>query len=441
MELVNKIDETLSFNDRTIRVTGSATEPWFVAKDICSILGLPNMIEALKSIPEKWRGSVKLTTFGGLQSMVTINEAALYKLIMRSRKPVAQKFQEFVCEVILPTIRKTGEFKLQALLDEKEKQVRTLTEEKTLLERKNSEFSHKYQRRLRTSYKVGMHVYVGRKSSIRGQFKPGITTNLNQRLVDLENGEPEKFEYIKVWETRFAPYIESIIKLNFQRYVVGDSPTEYLDDSCYDQVMELIDRLVTTCNDFDTYTAPAVESPTLSEIKEPPAIYVNGNKRETKKCSSCGLRKKFSEFSYWEASKKLESLEEDIVFETDVEFESFINGYVRSQCKGCCTHRDRELAKKLQHNPNFRKKLCCTCDCMVLDTLYFYNQDGSRYDDCIACYMKNNNIEEEVKQCSECKLILSPTDFHRHSKNSLRKQCKKCRNDKIVAKRNAALKF
>ena len=36
---------------------------------------------------------------------------------MRSNKPIAQKFQEVVCEEILPTLRKKGEYKIQSIID------------------------------------------------------------------------------------------------------------------------------------------------------------------------------------------------------------------------------------------------------------------------------------------------------------------------------------
>ena len=68
-------------------------------------------------LPEKWRGSEKLNTFGGEQNMNIINEAGLYKLVMRSNKPIAQKFQEVVCEEILPSLRKKGEYQIQSILD------------------------------------------------------------------------------------------------------------------------------------------------------------------------------------------------------------------------------------------------------------------------------------------------------------------------------------
>ena len=121
MELLKQINETVSFNEKNIRVVGSYDEPWFVAKDICNILELKNITETMKIIPEKWRSSEKLNTFGGEQNMIIINEAGLYKLIMRSNKPVAQKFQEVVCEEILPTLRKKGEYQIKSILDKNKK--------------------------------------------------------------------------------------------------------------------------------------------------------------------------------------------------------------------------------------------------------------------------------------------------------------------------------
>ena len=59
MDLINQIDETFIFNDKEIRVIGEYNSPWFVAKDICDILGLTNITNALKNIPEKWM-SLKL---------------------------------------------------------------------------------------------------------------------------------------------------------------------------------------------------------------------------------------------------------------------------------------------------------------------------------------------------------------------------------------------
>ena len=123
-ELINSIDKSLSFNDENIRVLGTSENPMFVVKDICNILGLTNVTETLRNIPEKWRSSVSLKTgnSSNFQTSCVVNEAGLYKIIMRCNKPVAKPFQDFVCEEILPSIGKTGEYKYQKILDEKNKE-------------------------------------------------------------------------------------------------------------------------------------------------------------------------------------------------------------------------------------------------------------------------------------------------------------------------------
>jgi len=119
-DLINSIDMNLSFNNETIRVLGTSENPMFVVKDICKILGLSNVTATLRNIPENWKCLLKVKTFTqGQQTTCVVNEAGLYKIIMRSEKPIAQPFQEFVCEKILPSIRNIGEYKYQKILDEK----------------------------------------------------------------------------------------------------------------------------------------------------------------------------------------------------------------------------------------------------------------------------------------------------------------------------------
>jgi len=106
----NKILKVFNFDNKNIRTIGTCDNPWFVVKDICDILDLKKIDSAIRNIPKKWKGSQVLSTPGGLQEVTIINEPAVYKLIMRSNKPNAEKFQEFVCEEILPSIRKTGSY-------------------------------------------------------------------------------------------------------------------------------------------------------------------------------------------------------------------------------------------------------------------------------------------------------------------------------------------
>jgi prophage antirepressor-like protein len=113
-ELVNAIDKTLHFTEKNIRVLGTNDDTWYIAKDICVVLGFKNVTEALRHVPENQRG-VTLVNPNTSQNCIKITEQAMYKLIMRSNKPTAQNFQDYVCGEILTSIRKTGLYKLEEI--------------------------------------------------------------------------------------------------------------------------------------------------------------------------------------------------------------------------------------------------------------------------------------------------------------------------------------
>lgn len=89
-----------------IRVTIIKGDPWFVAADVCKVLGLSNTTVFLANLAVDEKAKLNLGLRGG--GVNTVNEAGLYKLILRSRKKEAVKFQDWITRDILPTIRKTG---------------------------------------------------------------------------------------------------------------------------------------------------------------------------------------------------------------------------------------------------------------------------------------------------------------------------------------------
>lgn len=102
--------QTFNFNNNDVRVINIDGEPWFVAKDICTVLGISKYRDAISSLDNDERGSVKVDTLGGIQSMTTINESGLYNLIFRSYKTEAKSFRRWVTHEVLPQIRKHGIF-------------------------------------------------------------------------------------------------------------------------------------------------------------------------------------------------------------------------------------------------------------------------------------------------------------------------------------------
>jgi len=103
-----------NFNSNQVRVILIDGEPWFVANDVCQVLELDNTTEALKRLKVYEKDGIDLNdTIGRTQRMLVISESGLYRLILRSNKPQAEPFQDWVVQEVLPQIRKTGKFDLQ----------------------------------------------------------------------------------------------------------------------------------------------------------------------------------------------------------------------------------------------------------------------------------------------------------------------------------------
>jgi prophage antirepressor-like protein len=101
--------QLFDFNANKIRVTTIKGEPWFVAADVCRVLGLNNPTKAMGGLD---KCEVTLSPIQGQRGMPLniIKESGLYKLAMRSDKPEAKPFQDWVAKEVLPSIRKTGAY-------------------------------------------------------------------------------------------------------------------------------------------------------------------------------------------------------------------------------------------------------------------------------------------------------------------------------------------
>lgn len=95
---------------RTVTIDG---KPYFVATDVATALGYVN---PRKAVNDHCKGVTKrdTPTSSGVQQMSYINEGDLYRLIMKSKLPAAEKFESWVVDEVLPAIRKTGNYQMQA---------------------------------------------------------------------------------------------------------------------------------------------------------------------------------------------------------------------------------------------------------------------------------------------------------------------------------------
>lgn len=100
-----------SFEGSDIRTTDENGEVWFIGKDIAALLGYTDTVNAIK---KHCRGVAKYhpisDSLGRQQEVRVISEPDLYRLVMSSKLPAAERFERWVFEEVLPQIRKTGKY-------------------------------------------------------------------------------------------------------------------------------------------------------------------------------------------------------------------------------------------------------------------------------------------------------------------------------------------
>ena len=98
------------FHTHSLRVFATDDGMSFVAvaKDVARALGYRDAADFLRQVPESHRGTRKVRTPSGEQEMLVVDEAGLYRGVLRSNKPEAEPFMEWITAEVLPSIRRTG---------------------------------------------------------------------------------------------------------------------------------------------------------------------------------------------------------------------------------------------------------------------------------------------------------------------------------------------
>jgi len=417
MDLINKIDKTLLFEKKEIRIVGTCNQPWFVAKDICNILNIKNVSLTLDKLPEEWKGTKVIGTLGGEQIMNIINESGLYKLILRSNKPIAEKFQNFVCKEILPSIRKTGEFNLlKKQLEEKDNKIKEI----------QCELNKKTAQAKKKNIKKGELIYMGINEIDKKVFKVGITCNASSRMSGLSCGTTTDFEMKHTWYTNFNKEIEDLVKKNFQeqRYTLRK---ELYGIEVYDEVYKYIEILVKILNETERHTFSEEKIPTNK-------IRVNKNSLclPEKSCNICNETQPLENF--YKAKDHVDKHE--------------------NTCKKCAKKRQEEYIEiKRETIPLPDEKICTGCNIIYpLDNFY---EDKQKFDKkgtkCKECFKKVQVREDKEKIeiseycCATCQVIKPIDEFHKlsRSKTGHKYSCKICELKKAKERydKNKELEF
>jgi prophage antirepressor-like protein len=129
-----------------IVIKGTVNDPLFRASDIGVVLELSNIRMSITDFDESEKVVSTTDTLGGTQEVTFLTEKGLYKVLFRSRKPIAQKFQNWVCDVV-KEIRVTGIYNMQKEIDKKQEELeQTKGEMASLEDTKKKEYETKLEK-------------------------------------------------------------------------------------------------------------------------------------------------------------------------------------------------------------------------------------------------------------------------------------------------------
>jgi prophage antirepressor-like protein len=138
MEIVKAFNENELHTEIVIK--GTSENPLFRASDVGNVLEITNIRTSINDFNNTEKVVHTMDTLGGSQQVTFLTEKGLYKVLFKSRKPIAEKFQNWVCDVI-KELRLNGIYDLQQQLKQQLEQQKD--EIKFLEDKKKQEYEDK----------------------------------------------------------------------------------------------------------------------------------------------------------------------------------------------------------------------------------------------------------------------------------------------------------
>lgn len=105
--------QTMTMGNMSLDVAMIGDDLWFYAPSLAKTLEYLDATNMLKGVPDNEKGLHSVQTLGGVQDANFLNEPGFYRVVARSRSDVAEPFKCWVFHDVLPSIRKTGQYKMQ----------------------------------------------------------------------------------------------------------------------------------------------------------------------------------------------------------------------------------------------------------------------------------------------------------------------------------------
>ena len=101
------------YSGKSVRMIEKDGEPWWILADAMEVLGLSNPTMAVKNLdPDEWNTFNIGEGIRGNPNKIAVSESGIYSLILRSKRPEAKAFRRWITHEVLPSIRRTGQYKI-----------------------------------------------------------------------------------------------------------------------------------------------------------------------------------------------------------------------------------------------------------------------------------------------------------------------------------------
>lgn len=110
--------QQFDFHGHAVRVLGTEENPMFVLNDVAKVLGIKNIGVLVGRLDKADICRTDVRSERQVRNMVTVNESALYEVVLRSDKPEARPFSRWVTHEVLPAIRKHGAYMTAQRIEE-----------------------------------------------------------------------------------------------------------------------------------------------------------------------------------------------------------------------------------------------------------------------------------------------------------------------------------
>lgn len=136
--------QVFDFNNQEIRTFLIEGTPYFIGKDVATILGYLDSFGALKKhVDDEDKLICQIDSSGQKRDVTAINESGMFSLVLSSKMPQAKVFKRWVTSEVLPSIRKTGGYRLPGTYKEALQELLMQIEEKEKLQLENKEMKPK----------------------------------------------------------------------------------------------------------------------------------------------------------------------------------------------------------------------------------------------------------------------------------------------------------